>query len=117
MKCIDRSGNDRQQDETQDKILKFLYKSTLGRILLKPLVQPWISNAAGVLLNSSLSRILIAPCDGKLSVYSVTKEATFQIKNTTYTLQSLLRSNKLAKAYEDGVLLLFRLTVDDYHRF
>lgn len=32
-------------------------------------------------------------------------------------MESLLRSKKLAKRYEDGILLLFRLTVDDYHRY
>lgn len=60
---------------------------------------------------------LIAPCDGKLSVYSISKDAHFKIKNTLYSMESLLRSKKLADRYEGGLLLLFRLTVDDYHRF
>ena len=60
---------------------------------------------------------LIAPCDGKLCVYPITKDSSFLIKNTQYTLRSLLKNNKLADYYESGILLLFRLEVDDYHRY
>lgn len=60
---------------------------------------------------------LIAPCDGKLSVYHINKDSHFIIKNTPYTLKSLLKNKKLADYYENGTLLLFRLTVDDYHRY
>lgn len=60
---------------------------------------------------------LIAPCDGKLSVYPITEEAKFCVKNTWYTMNSLVRSKKLAKRFEGGQLLLFRLSVEDYHRY
>ena len=64
---------------------------------------------------------LIAPCDGKLSVYSVAegggKEAEFFVKGRNYTLTELLRDEALAAKYAGGTLLLFRLTVDDYHRY
>ena len=60
---------------------------------------------------------LIAPCDSKLSVYSIDEQSSFYIKNTYYSMKSLVRSEKLAKHYEGGTLLLFRLTVEDYHRF
>jgi phosphatidylserine decarboxylase len=60
---------------------------------------------------------LIAPCDAKLSVYPIKDNAHFKIKNTIYTMESLLKSKKLASYFEGGQLLLFRLTVDDYHRF
>ena len=60
---------------------------------------------------------LIAPCDGKLTAYTITEDAGFTIKNTEYTMESLTRSRKLAKQYRGGCLLLFRLTVDDYHRY
>ena len=39
------------------------------------------------------------------------------VKNTSYTLRSLLRNRNLADHYEDGTLLVFRLSVDDYHRY
>lgn len=64
---------------------------------------------------------LVSPCDGKLSVYPISDEAgrenVFRIKDTLYTTSSLLRSSKLAKQYEGGYALVFRLTVDDYHRY
>ena len=66
-------------------------------------------------------KTLISPCDGKLSVYPISdiagRENTFRIKDTLYTTSSLLRSGKLAKQYEGGMALVFRLTVDDYHRY
>lgn len=59
----------------------------------------------------------IAPSDGKLSVYTIDDSSHFKIKNTSYTMRSLLRSRNLAERYEGGTLLVFRLTVDDYHRY
>ncbi len=60
---------------------------------------------------------LIAPCDGRLSVSQIRKDSRFYIKDTQYSLKSLLRNQKLAEAYENGILLLFRLAVEDYHRY
>lgn len=61
--------------------------------------------------------ILTAPCDSKLSVEKITREGSFMIKNTVYTMESLVRSQKLAERYYGGTLLIFRLTVDDYHHY
>lgn len=60
---------------------------------------------------------LIAPCDSRLTVYPISKDLRFTVKNTEYTMHSLLRSKKLAKRYEEGLLLIFRLGVEDYHRY
>ena len=60
---------------------------------------------------------LISPCDCKFSVYDIKEDSTFMIKNTNYTLESLLQNKELAEVYKDGTFLLFRLTVDDYHRY
>ena len=60
---------------------------------------------------------LIAPCDSKLSVYPISQGSRFVIKDTEYSMESLLRSRKLAKHYEGGQLLVFRLAVDDNHRY
>lgn len=64
---------------------------------------------------------LVSPCDGKLSVYPIVDgidgPAIFCIKDTEYTVESLLRSKKLARRYEGGAACVFRLTVDDYHRY
>lgn len=59
----------------------------------------------------------ISPCDSKLTVYKINEDSRFKIKGTEYTVESLTRSGKLSRKYNNGVLFLFRLTVDDYHRF
>ena len=59
----------------------------------------------------------ISPCDARMSVWPVTLEGRFRIKQTEYTVESLLRNEKLARRYLDGTLWLYRLCVDDYHRY
>ena len=59
----------------------------------------------------------ISPCDGRLSVYPITAEGSFQIKHTQYTLESLLKNSSLATRFLGGKLWLYRLCVDDYHRY
>lgn len=61
--------------------------------------------------------ILVSPCDGKVSVYKINKLSRLLIKNTEYTLSSLLRDKKLAKEYNNGYCFIIRLCVDDYHRY
>lgn len=60
---------------------------------------------------------LISPCDGKLSVYPIETGGRFCIKHTEYTLEQLLRNRELAKKYQGGTILVFRLSVDDFHRY
>lgn len=166
MNYIDREGNCYTKNSKQDQLLERMYHCVGGRMLLKLLVQPWISSLAGKFCDSrhsigliepfvkknqidmtqyeetkyhsynefftrkiksnlrpisKMAEDFISPCDGKLSVYPILKDEEgknyFQIKHTCYTLSSLLRSKKLAKKYEGGYACIFRLTVDDYHRF
>ncbi len=60
---------------------------------------------------------LISPCDSKLTVLSIDDDCVLTIKNTRYTVASLLRDKKLARKFEGGQALIFRLCVDDYHRY
>ncbi len=60
---------------------------------------------------------LIAPCDAKLSAYSIDRDAAFLIKGSRYTVAELLEDTALAREFEGGLCLIFRLTVDDYHRY
>lgn len=61
----------------------------------------------------------VSPCDSRLTVYDIedTERQTFNIKDSEYTVASLLRDRKLAEHYRGGKLWLFRLCVDDYHRY
>lgn len=61
--------------------------------------------------------VLVSPSDGKVSAYEIDKVNGFVIKNSVYSVQSLLRDKKLAKRYENGYALVIRLTPDDYHRY
>lgn len=60
---------------------------------------------------------LIAPCDSKLTALPIGQDLRFTIKQTPYTVASLLKNDALAADYAGGTLLIFRLTVDDYHRY
>lgn len=158
----DRQGNVISANDGQDRIIKYLYETSIGRKLLETLIQPWISRMAGAFLETHLSRALIplfvkkhsicledyekeqfdsyndfftrkllpgkrtfpeqaeqmgAPCDSKLSIYPITERAEFSIKNTVYTMESLTHSQRAAEYYQGGYLMVFRLTVDDYHRY
>lgn len=62
-------------------------------------------------------RSLVAPCDGKLTVYPITAEGLFDIKHSVYSVRDLLRDEELAKEFEGGTCLIFRLTPDDFHRY
>ncbi len=162
MKYADRNGNRVEIDSKQDRFLKALYTSKVGRAFLKVLTRPEVSKAGGWLLGSRYSvaairrfvkknhidlnlyekqkfdswndfftrkikpenrpldmrpEIFISPCDARLSVSVIDENCRFLIKNTVYTVKSLLRDKKLAARYAGGWGLVFRLTVDDYHRY
>ncbi len=146
----------------QGTVIRFLYEKPLGQQLLKLLIRPGVSKAAGWCLSRGPSRLfvgpfvrknrldltdyperkyksfndfftreiypgrrpvdqdashLIAPCDSKLTAIPITPEARFSVKGVEYTLESLLRDQGLSDRYQGGMLLLFRLSVDDYHRY
>lgn len=162
MKYIDINGHKCSRESGQDKLLNFMYTTTVGRILLKPLVSPTFSKLAGGFLSTKFScriierfietngidmsdfeetkyssyndfftrRIkpgartisgneytLISPCDSYATAYEITDHLTFNVKNTEYTLRSLLHSHRLAGRFDGGYALIFRLTVSDYHRY
>ena len=61
--------------------------------------------------------ILMSPADSKLTYYHLTDETILEIKGTKYKLKDLLEDEQLAKEYINGTCLIFRLAVDDYHRY
>ena len=60
---------------------------------------------------------LISPAASKLTALPITENGRFTLKHTEYTVGSLLKDPALAAEYVDGWALIFRLTVDDYHRY
>lgn len=61
--------------------------------------------------------IFISPCDSKLTVYEMNEKSVFFIKGAPYTVKDLLAGNEIYKEYEGGYCMIFRLTIDDYHRY
>lgn len=158
----DRNGNLVPGDDGQDRFLEWMYGTRPGRLLVKLMIRPGVSRAAGWLLDWRVSALavrpfirknhicmddfeqrrfrsfndfftrrvlpgkrpvddapghLIAPCDSKLTVYDIRPDSRFRVKGTEYTLEGLLQSKELAETFLGGTLLLFRLTVGDYHRY
>lgn len=58
-----------------------------------------------------------APCDGKVTVYSISEKQTFKVKHSEYALSELLDSTSLAAKWQGGCAVIFRLTPDDYHHY
>ena len=142
--------------------LRFLYKTAVGRLLLRLLIARGVSKACGRFMDSKLSKplikrfvkkngidlaqfesdsftcfndcfcrkikeglrpidpdeaVLIAPCDGLLSAYRIEEGTVLPVKQSAYTVESLLQSRELAERYHGGVCLVFRLCVTHYHRY
>lgn len=60
---------------------------------------------------------LISPCDSKLTVHKIGRNSIFRIKGSRYRVSDLLQNEFLAKRYCGGYCMIFRLEVDDYHRY
>ena len=50
-------------------------------------------------------------------IFPIKEDGRFRIKQTSYSLKELLKDKKLAERFLGGTLYLFRLSVDDYHRY
>jgi len=59
---------------------------------------------------------LISPCDSKLTAYIINDDLTLKIKDSYYSINSLVDEN-IMEEYKGGYALVFRLSTDDYHRY
>lgn len=61
---------------------------------------------------------LIAPADSKLTVYEISEDSVYRIKGCGYSIKTLLGGDEeLASEFYGGKCLVYRLTVDNYHRY
>lgn len=60
---------------------------------------------------------LISPADGLLSTYRITSDTVLSVKQSSFNISKLLRDEALAKEFEGGYALVFRLCVEHYHRY
>lgn len=150
------------EKSNESKILKFLYNTVPGRMVLKILTSPIISKIGGAYMDSAMSKIhikgfiknngidmseyekaeyrsfnecftrkillekrpicmdenaFISPCDARLSAYHIDEESVFHIKRSHYKVADLIQGSVCAPDYKGGICLVFRLCVDDYHRY
>lgn len=64
-----------------------------------------------------LEQGLISPCDGLLSVYNIENGLVLPIKQSEYSVADLLEDDELAREFDGGTVLVFRLCVNHYHRY
>ncbi|MCZ2082775.1 MAG: phosphatidylserine decarboxylase [Flavobacteriales bacterium] len=74
---------------------------------LKPEARPIVADSLAV----------ASPADGKILAYENIKNADFYIKGFRFNVNSFLNNPDLAKKYEDGTMIVFRLAPPDYHRY
>lgn len=60
---------------------------------------------------------LISPADGRLSVFEINEDLTLKIKNSIYTLEELTGEIEDLSPYKGGICLVYRLAVEDHHRY
>lgn len=60
---------------------------------------------------------LVCPCDGLLSVYRLNGDTVMPVKQSRYTLASLLGDDGKAAEFSGGTALVFRLCPTHYHRY
>lgn len=59
---------------------------------------------------------LVSPVQGYLKVYPIKDDLSFSVKNLNYTLDDLFKGEDLS-LYKNGMVLVFRLALNNYHRF
>ena len=60
---------------------------------------------------------LISPCDGLLTVRPISQDLVVPVKQSSYTISSLLRNKTLGQRFDGGYCMVFRLCVNHYHRY
>lgn len=61
--------------------------------------------------------LFVSPADSKLSLYPIEEDNRILIKGNEYTVPALCGEGMDLSAYQGGLCLVFRLSVDDYHRY
>jgi len=59
----------------------------------------------------------VSPCDGRLTAYRIDENLRLTIKDSVYSVESLLRDRNLARDFLGGCCVVIRLCVDNYHRY
>lgn len=60
---------------------------------------------------------LLSPADSRLTIVPLREGTAFPVKQAPYTVSELLGNKTEAKRFENGYAFVFRLSVEDYHRY
>ncbi len=60
---------------------------------------------------------VISPADSKLTVYDIGDDSVYSIKGCDYSIKQLLCDEALANEFLGGKCFVYRLSVDNYHRY
>lgn len=70
-----------------------------------------------VISYTSNPEVLISPCDGLLSIYSIAADMSIPLKGSHYRLMDLVPDKSVAEQFVEGICLVVRLQASDYHHF
>lgn len=59
----------------------------------------------------------ISPADGHVSFYPIKDNLVFPVKQSIFCINFLLKNRRLTEQYKDGICIVIRLCVDNYHRY
>lgn len=105
------------------KIKKFIHKNNINMDEFEPqnyktfneFFDRKIKDCKRPLSNSS--KDFMSPADSKLLVYHISNDLKLNIKGSTYTLNELVNKEENLEEYQNGLCLVFRLAIDDYHHY
>ena len=148
-----------EEQEFQAGLLRVLYETVPGRVLLKLAIHPAVSRLYALYQHALLSKKkitgfakqngidlsgwnvdsfgsfndfftrqrvnhtyaasdeLIAVADSRLAAYPVSEDLRLSIKHSEYTLREIVGEDMPLAPFAGGTCLVFRLAVQDYHRY
>ena len=60
---------------------------------------------------------LLSVADSKIRIFPITENLVLNVKRSRYTVGEILGDESLAEEFRGGTCIVFRLSVDDYHRY
>ena len=153
------TGSYEEEQEFQAGLLRVLYETVPGRVLLKAAIHPAASRLYALYQHAPLSRKkiegfaaqngidlsgwnvdsfdsfndfftrrrvnhtyaaadeLVAVADSRLTAYPVLEDLRLRIKRSEYTLREIVGEDMPLAPFSGGTCLVFRLAVQDYHRY
>ncbi len=59
----------------------------------------------------------ISTANSRITYYEISDDLLINVKNSIYSISELIQDDELAKEYEGGICLIYRLSPDNYHRY